>query len=376
MLGTPYYMSPEQFVVPRTVDYRTDLWALGVILGELLIGEPPFNGETLGQLMYNIMSAPMPNLSARRPDLPPAFVAVVQRCMERDPSRRHANVAELARALAPFGTGAQNLLLERMARSLGVHGGPPPAALGSGPAVGPNTVGGMGATPFPGAPYNTAASWGQASASGGAARRSNAVPIALGAGVLVVAALGGGRLPGAARAGPIGRGFGIGIGPALGVGPGLGLGLGVGPGYLGLGLGVGLGVGVGVGVGLGLGVGVGVGPGLGLGPGDRAAPSGHRRLGHGDPARPGDPRAPRRPPGGRALRLARRRSPPGPPISFPTIAASETLTGLSRPEVSCPARSRSSPRPRPSRARASRAPRSPSRTPRSPSSSSSTARSS
>jgi serine/threonine-protein kinase len=198
MLGTPYYMSPEQFVTPKGVDARTDIWQLGVIMFELLGGAPPFGGETLGQLMYAIMNGPLPTLRDRRPDLPPGLEPALLRCLERDVSRRYANVAELAEAIAPFGTGTQNLLIERMGRTLGVRPGASAQMVAAAPArQGPITgsgphapITGSGAVPG----VNTANSWGQGSTGAGpTASSSSKAPVIIGAsvfGLLTIAGIG------------------------------------------------------------------------------------------------------------------------------------------------------------------------------------------
>jgi len=104
LMGSPLYMSPEQMNSARDVDGRSDVWALGVILYELLAGEPPFNGYTLPQVCAAILQGPTPDIRQRVTGLPEAAVASIYRCLERDPARRFSGVAELAQALAPFGS--------------------------------------------------------------------------------------------------------------------------------------------------------------------------------------------------------------------------------------------------------------------------------
>jgi len=102
MLGSPLYMAPEQMRSSRDVDARGDVWALGVVLFELLTGRSPFEAETMPELCLKIVSEPPLSLEKLRPGLPPGFVAVVERCLEKEREKRYETAAELALALEPF----------------------------------------------------------------------------------------------------------------------------------------------------------------------------------------------------------------------------------------------------------------------------------
>ncbi len=118
LLGSPHYMSPEQMMSAEDVDARTDIWSLGAILHELLAGTPPFIGETLTVLCARVATeAPTPLAFLRR-DVPDELAGVVLRCLQKDPSRRYANVAELSRALSIFGSPAALASAERISRVL------------------------------------------------------------------------------------------------------------------------------------------------------------------------------------------------------------------------------------------------------------------
>ena len=98
VMGSPGYMSPEQLRSARDVDARTDLWALGTILYQAVSGRLPFPAESITELAVKIAVDPPAPL-----DVEPAFRDVVFRCLEKDPARRHRDIAALARALVPFG---------------------------------------------------------------------------------------------------------------------------------------------------------------------------------------------------------------------------------------------------------------------------------
>jgi serine/threonine protein kinase len=118
VMGSPLYMSPEQMAASRSVDARTDLWAMGVVLYELLAGRVPFDGETLPEVCTKIATQPPPSLRVLRPDLPAAVEAIVIKCLEKDRERRYANVSEFALALAPFGPPRARASAERIQRVL------------------------------------------------------------------------------------------------------------------------------------------------------------------------------------------------------------------------------------------------------------------
>jgi len=125
-MGSPYYMAPEQMMSSKDVDARADIWALGIILYELLAGSPPFVAETMPEIVYMVTQRDPPPLAEKRPDVPPGLADVVVRCLFRDPAQRYANVAKLATALASFGPPRSEISIERISRVLGATEPPPP----------------------------------------------------------------------------------------------------------------------------------------------------------------------------------------------------------------------------------------------------------
>ena len=123
MMGSPSYMSPEQMVAAGSVDVRADVWALGVVLYELLAGRLPFVAETMPELVGMILQGAYTPVAALRPDVPPGLQATIDRCLQKDRTFRHANVAELAAGLVPFGPPRSDLSLERITHVLGLSGG-------------------------------------------------------------------------------------------------------------------------------------------------------------------------------------------------------------------------------------------------------------
>ncbi|MBX3200608.1 MAG: serine/threonine protein kinase [Labilithrix sp.] len=100
VMGTALYMSPEQIRGDASIDARSDIWSLGVILYELIGGEAPWMGPTT-RVAAAIVSEAAPNLAARC-DLPPELARAIHAMLEKDPARRLQTIAEVAAALAPF----------------------------------------------------------------------------------------------------------------------------------------------------------------------------------------------------------------------------------------------------------------------------------
>ena len=100
MIGSPFYMSPEQILGSKDIDHRSDLWSVGVVAYEMLTGQKPFDAETMGGLAIRIHSEPLPLATTVNPDLPIAVDAWFARACARDIQVRFASAKEMTEELA------------------------------------------------------------------------------------------------------------------------------------------------------------------------------------------------------------------------------------------------------------------------------------
>jgi serine/threonine protein kinase len=104
LMGSPNYMSPEQVRDARRVDARTDIWALGIILQELVTDAPVFRGESFPGVCAAIVADPPMPVRTMRPDVSDRLEAIIERCLQKDVQKRYQSVAELVADLSPLGT--------------------------------------------------------------------------------------------------------------------------------------------------------------------------------------------------------------------------------------------------------------------------------
>src|ERR1043165_6285796 len=111
VIGTPQYMSPEQCSQDVEIDSRSDIYSLGVILFEMLVGHVPVSGDSPTMVMMKHLQEPVPSVMEERADIPASVARVVARAMAKMPSHRYQNVAELVEDL----TIAAGMTIHRLA---------------------------------------------------------------------------------------------------------------------------------------------------------------------------------------------------------------------------------------------------------------------
>jgi eukaryotic-like serine/threonine-protein kinase len=151
LMGTPFYMSPEQLESARDLDGRSDVWAFGIILFELISGQVPFGGTTLPEVCIKIATQPPPAIRDLRPDVPDALQTAILKCLSKNRRERFATVGELADALAPFAPPRSRDAVERLRRASRQAYALPetvsaPARPPYPPPAGPETLGALGHT--------------------------------------------------------------------------------------------------------------------------------------------------------------------------------------------------------------------------------------
>ena len=102
-LGTPQYMSPEQAMGERELDARTDIYALGCVMFEMLAGEPPFTGPTAQAIVAKVVTAPAPSVRSKRDTVPEYVDDAIRVALQKTPADRFRSAAEFAAALVPSG---------------------------------------------------------------------------------------------------------------------------------------------------------------------------------------------------------------------------------------------------------------------------------
>jgi len=203
VMGSPLYMSPEQMESSKNVDARADIWALGVILFELVTGRVPFEGEAITELVLKIVTAAPPILLGAMPGVPPGLDPIIHKCLEKKRENRYASVSELANDLLAYAPARSKLSVERIANIMNAAGMParqnfhsaPPGPLqrtqgmtgsqGSITGGGPQSPGAYTGGPAGGmAPRMTDAAWGQTGGDAAGKPRSRLLLVLGGAAVL------------------------------------------------------------------------------------------------------------------------------------------------------------------------------------------------
>jgi serine/threonine-protein kinase len=100
LIGSPEYMSPEQAAGSAALDHRTDIYSWGIVGFEMLAGEVPFTGKNVTEVLYQHMTDAPPDLQKVRPDAPEDLIAIINKCLEKAPTKRWDNMREAMRAVA------------------------------------------------------------------------------------------------------------------------------------------------------------------------------------------------------------------------------------------------------------------------------------
>ena len=127
-LGTPAYMAPEQAMADPTLDHRVDIYALGVMAYELLVGQPPFHGTNPQHVIAGHLTRRPEPLSTYRPTVPSGFEALVMRCLEKNPADRWQSAEDVLRALGAVPTSNGAVAAPSTVGRVATNSGAAPAA--------------------------------------------------------------------------------------------------------------------------------------------------------------------------------------------------------------------------------------------------------
>jgi hypothetical protein len=190
VMGTPYYMAPEQAKGSRDLDHRVDLYAAGVILYEAITGEVPFNADTFNELLFKIVLETARPVEQVVPNTDPNFAAIVNKSMAREPAHRFQTAREFQQTLEQWAAGAGPQFAAALNASAQAPGGAPayhqqsPNGTGQHPALG---TGQHAAVPAHSLGTGTPGNW----ANTGAYAPNEAVPKKSNAGLFIGLAVGG-----------------------------------------------------------------------------------------------------------------------------------------------------------------------------------------
>jgi serine/threonine-protein kinase len=122
VMGSPLYMAPEQMRSSKNADARIDVWALGIVIFELLTAQVPFEADTMPELCLKVVNDEPRAMADFRADVPPEMLAVIARCLQKNPADRFANAAEIASALEPLASPNASEVVSRARMAVSLAG--------------------------------------------------------------------------------------------------------------------------------------------------------------------------------------------------------------------------------------------------------------
>jgi serine/threonine-protein kinase len=151
VVGTPYYMSPEQVKGQKNIDHRSDLYSAGIVLFECVTGQLPFQAETFNELIFKIALEPPLDPEVAVPGLDPEFARIVRKSTAREANDRYQTATEFAQAIADW-MQLRNIMDPAMQRGASMLGGMPQGLSNSTPLPMHNTGPNLAITPNPPSP--------------------------------------------------------------------------------------------------------------------------------------------------------------------------------------------------------------------------------